>query len=155
MSVPRQKLEPAGVLPVEVVNTMDRYTFLEHYRFRKPFVLRGGASHVPAFRRWTLEYLESRIADITINPLMYDEDRRDYSRASFVEMKRAVDGCAARMSSTSSPSLIPPASMRWPRTVLAPAACRRGSNLNVARKRGFSIVHPVNARATSVTSLCE
>jgi hypothetical protein len=86
MSVPQQKADPAGVLPVEELDSIDRYTFLEHYRYRKPFVLRGGAAHVPAFRKWTLEYLESRIAGITINPLMYEGDRRDYSRANFVEM---------------------------------------------------------------------
>ncbi len=71
--------------PVEVLESLDRLTFLEEYRFRKPFVLRGGARHLPAFGKWTLEYLESQIGHILINPLMYEEDSRDYSRAQYIE----------------------------------------------------------------------
>jgi hypothetical protein len=74
------------VTPVDEVTSMDRATFLDRYRFRKPFILRGGAKNLPACRKWTLEYLESQIADVMIQPLIYEEDRRDYSKAQFVEM---------------------------------------------------------------------
>ena len=49
-------------------------------------------------------------------------------RASFVAMKRAVDGCAARMSSTCSPSSSPPpALITWPSTTFSPASWICGS----------------------------
>jgi hypothetical protein len=73
--------------PVDELASIDRYTYLEHYRFKKPFVLRGGAKQIPAFDRWSLEYLESKIGGVTIQPLIYgDEKKRDYSRAQFLEM---------------------------------------------------------------------
>ncbi len=75
-----------GTIAVDELDRIDRCEFLENYRFRKPFVLRGGARHVPACRKWSLEYLESQIADVMIQPLIYEEDERDYSRALFVEM---------------------------------------------------------------------
>jgi hypothetical protein len=71
---------------VDELSSIDRCTYLEHYRFRKPFVLRGGAAGIPAFGKWTLEYLEGQIAEIQIQPLIYENDKRDYSKASFVEM---------------------------------------------------------------------
>ena len=46
--------------------------------------------------------------------------------ASFVAMWRAVDGCAARMSSTRSPSSTPPALIVWPSTVFSPRSWRAG-----------------------------
>src|SRR5688572_205259 len=77
-------------VPVDEFDRIDRAGFLEHYRFRRPFILRGGARTVPAFHKWTLEYLESRIGDVSIQPLLYSSDGgtagRDYSRAGFVEM---------------------------------------------------------------------
>ncbi len=43
-------------------------------------------------------------------------------------MKRAVDGCRARISRTCSPSPSPPpALMTWPSTIFSPGSCRRGS----------------------------
>jgi hypothetical protein len=72
--------------PVDELTSLDRCTFLESYRFRKPVILRGGARHIPAFAKWSLEYLESRIADVIIQPLFYEADKRDYSKAQFIEM---------------------------------------------------------------------
>jgi hypothetical protein len=72
--------------PVDEHSSMDRCTFLEEYRFRKPFILRGGARSIPAFNKWSLEYLESQIADVMIQPLIYEEDQRDPSKAKFIEM---------------------------------------------------------------------
>ena len=81
-----QLLSSPGTQPVDELTSIDRKTFLESYRFRKPLILRGGAKPFPAFKKWSLEYLESRIADVVIQPLVYEEDRRDYSQAHFVEM---------------------------------------------------------------------
>jgi hypothetical protein len=79
-------MDATSTRPVDELTSIDRETFLESYRFCKPFILRGGAKALPAFTKWSLEYLESRIADVVIQPLVYDEDQRDYSRAHFVEM---------------------------------------------------------------------
>jgi len=76
--------------PIDDLTSIDRYTYLEHYRFKKPFVLRGGAKQVPAFEKWSLEYLEGQIGGVTIQPLIYgDDSKRDYSKAQFVEMSFA------------------------------------------------------------------
>jgi hypothetical protein len=74
------------VQAVDQLLAIDRFTFLEHYRFRKPFVLKGGARQLPAFGKWTLDYLDAQIGDITIQPLSYGTDQRDYSKARFIEM---------------------------------------------------------------------
>lgn len=75
-----------AMLQVDELTSIDRAVFLEKYRFRKPFVLRGGARRLPAFGKWTLDYLENCIGDVIIQPLSYEEDERDYSQARFVEM---------------------------------------------------------------------
>jgi hypothetical protein len=80
------KLSSPNTQPVDELTSIDRGTFLDSYRFRKPFILRGGAKAFPAFKKWSLEYLESRIADVVIQPLVYEEDKRDYSKAHFIEM---------------------------------------------------------------------
>jgi hypothetical protein len=80
-------MQKASPIPVDELEHIDRATFLERYRFRHPFILRGGARAVPAFGRWTLEYLEGQIGDVNIQPLVYSgEAARDYSRAAFTEM---------------------------------------------------------------------
>lgn len=76
----------ASPQPVDELTSISRCDFLEHYRFKKPFILRGGARGSPAFEKWSLEYLESQIADVKIQPLIYESDKRDYSKALFIEM---------------------------------------------------------------------
>jgi hypothetical protein len=44
--------------------------------------------------------------------------------------------------------------MRWPSTIFSPVSCMPGRKMKCASVRGRSIVQPVNARATSVTSFC-
>lgn len=84
-------------------------------------------------------------------------------RVSFVEMNRAVEGCLARMSSTSSPSSMPrPAGRRCPRTNFSSASCISGRKMNPPPASRFQRIRggsgapatdqPVKARATSVTS---
>jgi hypothetical protein len=82
-------MQKASPIPVDEFDHIDRATFLERYRFRRPFILRGGARAVPAFGKWTLEYLERQIGGVTIQPLLYSTEGtagRDYSRAGFLEM---------------------------------------------------------------------
>ena len=77
-------------------------------------------------------------------------------RTSFVAMKCAVDGCLARMSSTSFAVALAAAGLD-PVAEHHLLADRRGCAARTgtpAPWRGLSIVHPVNARATSVTSFC-
>lgn len=80
-------MHQASPIPVDELDAIDRATFLERYRFRQPFILRGGARAVPAFGKWTLDYLEAQIGEVSIQPLLYGEDGRDYSRAGFIEMR--------------------------------------------------------------------
>lgn len=75
-----------SAIPVEELGAIDRYTFLEHYRFRRPFILRGGAKQLPMYKKWSLEYLEREIGHVQIRPLLYEQDARDYSKARFIEM---------------------------------------------------------------------
>lgn len=83
-----QRASRAGTsfIPVEELTAIDRYTFLEDYRFRRPFILRGGATQLPMFKKWSLEYLEREIGHVQIRPLLYEQDPRDYSKAHFIEM---------------------------------------------------------------------
>ena len=61
-------MQEASPIPVDELERIDRATFLDRYRFRRPFILRGGARAVPAVGKWTLDYLEAQIGDVAIQP---------------------------------------------------------------------------------------
>ena len=76
-------------------------------------------------------------------------------RASFVDIKRAVAGLFANISSTRSPSARPPpAGIFTPRTVFSPLSWAAGLKTKMPSSLGLRIVQPVKHLATSWTSFC-
>jgi hypothetical protein len=66
--------------PVPALASLSRQEFLEHHRYQRPVLVKGAARQLPAFSKWTLEYLEDKVGHADIVASEYAARHDDYTR---------------------------------------------------------------------------
>lgn len=66
---------------VDRTSQLSRHEFEEKYRFVRPVVATNGATLMPAFDRWSLDYLRTKAGSATVYVANYQSDMRDYDAA--------------------------------------------------------------------------